>query len=255
MTERWRLEKEVELRATPEQVWEAVSTAPGMSTWFVPHEIGEDGQPFGDFGGGNTQGGTILAWEPGRRVVYGAPGSESEESAPFALEFLVEGREGGTTVLRLVQSGFFDGESWEDEYEGTSKGWAIFFHNLAQYFEFFAGLPVTGVVAMSITTLDTETLWAMFYRELGVPAAVAVGDRVKLTPTGLDAISGVVDIRGDGVLGVRTDNALYRFSGRAAYGHGMVQATHYFYGVDMDRAEATAAWQGWLERLFVAQPG
>jgi len=31
--------------------------------------------------------------------------------------------------------------------------------------------------------------------------------------------------------------------------HGMVSTTQYFYGVTVDRASRTAAWQSWLDRL------
>lgn len=243
MSEERRLEKEVVLDATPEQVWEAISTGPGISTWFVPHEVGADGEMRADFGSGNTQAGRVLAWEPGKRVVYGGP---DEEPAP-ALEFLIEGREGGGTVLRLVQSGF-TGEDWEAEYH--SKGWDLFLHNLAQYFEHFAGLPVVNVLVMGFTELDRDTVWARFHRALGVDAGVAVGDRVHLAPEGVEPITGTVDVSASGILGIRTDNALYRFGGHGADAWGMVNAFHYLYGVDVDRAERTAAWQAWLDRLF-----
>ena len=98
-----------------------------------------------DFGAGNTQAGRVLESEPGRRVVYGAPGPDGEP--PMTLEFLVEGRDGGTTALRLVQSGFFDGDDWEAEYDGFGKGWDMFLHNLAEYFRHFPGLPAATVVA------------------------------------------------------------------------------------------------------------
>ena len=30
---------ELEVPGTPEQVWEAISTGPGISAWFVPSEV------------------------------------------------------------------------------------------------------------------------------------------------------------------------------------------------------------------------
>ena len=38
---------EVEVPGTPEQVWNAIATGPGISSWFVPTEIaeGEYGRP------------------------------------------------------------------------------------------------------------------------------------------------------------------------------------------------------------------
>lgn len=245
MSEERRLEKEVVLNATPEQVWEAVATGPGISTWFVPHEVDEDGEMLADFGSGNTSSGRVLAIEPGRRVVYGG----SEESPDEAIEFLVGGREGGSTVLRLIHSGYA-GEDWQAEYH--SKGWDGFLHNLVQYFDHFAGLPVVNVVTMNFTDQGYEQVWAALRKALGVDRAVARGDQVRLTPEGLEPLAGVVDVCERGVLGLRTGDGLYRFAGEGADAWGMVMTTHYLYGVDAERAETTAAWQAWLDRLFPA---
>lgn len=245
MSEKRRLEKEVELAATPEQVWQAIATGPGISTWFVPHEVEEreGGKARADFGSGNVDEGRVLEWEPGRRVVYGGSSSDPGET----LEFLVEGREGGSTILRLVQSGF-SGEDWEAEYH--SKGWDGFFHNLVQYFTHFAGLPVVNVLVMGFTKLTADGVWQRFNEDLGVPATVRLGERVRLNPSGLDPISGVVDVCERGVLGVRSDQGLHRFAGEGIDAWGMLSVVHYFYGVEMDRAQATEAWQAWLDRLF-----
>ncbi|MFC4496201.1 SRPBCC domain-containing protein [Streptomyces ovatisporus] len=242
MDEHRRLAKEVELAATPEQVWQAISTPEGMSLWFVPHEH-TDGEIEADFGGGNSQAGRVLEREPGRRVVYGAPGPDGEP--PMTIEFLVEGREGGTTVLRLVQSGFFGGDDWEDEYDGFGKGWDMFLHNLAGYFRYFAGLPVTNVVATGFTTLPGETVWARLTGRLG--GDPALGERVRLTPEGLEPIEGVVDLRDRLLLGIRTEHGFSRFMADDL--HHMVSTTHYFYGVTVDRESRTAAWQSWIDRL------
>ena len=107
-----RLEKRVDLDATPEQVWEAIATGPGISAWFVPHEVeprlgGALSQRFGE---GYSDTGRITAWEPGTRFAYRAAERPPEGSADYAFEFLVEAREGGGAVLRFVQSGFLDSE-------------------------------------------------------------------------------------------------------------------------------------------------
>jgi uncharacterized protein YndB with AHSA1/START domain len=240
--ERRRLAKEVELAATPDQVWQAIATPEGMSIWFVPHEH-TGAEIEADFGGGNTQAGQVLAWEQGRRVVYGAPGPDGE--TPMTLEFLVEGRESGSTVLRLVQSGVFDGDDWEAEYDGFGRGWDMFFHNLAEYFRYFPGLPVANVVATGFTDLPGDRLWAELTARLG--ADPALGERVHLTPAGLEPIDGVVDLHGRSLLGIRTEHGFYRFMADDV--HHMVSTTQYFYGVPVDRESRTAAWQSWLDRL------
>lgn len=240
-----RLEKEIELAATPEQVWQAIATGPGISAWFVPHEVEEHegGKANADFGSGNMVDGRVLAWEPGRRVVFGG----AEHDPGQLLEFLVEARDGGSTVLRLVQSGF-TGEDWEAEYH--SKGWDSFFHNLREYLTHFAGLPVTNVLVTGFTGLDYDGVWQRFNGDLGVDSTVRTGDRVTLTPSGLDPISGIVDVCERGQLGVRSEHGLHRFSGEGVSAWGLLNVVHYFYGVRLDRAEATAAWQNWFDRLF-----
>jgi hypothetical protein len=163
----------------------------------------------------------------------------------MTLEFLVEGKEGGTTVLHLVQSGFFGGDDWEAEYDGFGKGWDMFFHNLAEYLRYFPGLPVANVVATGFTGLPGETVWANLIARLG--ADPALGERVRLTPKGLEPIEGVVDLRGRSLLGIRTEHGFYRFMADDL--HHMVSTTQYFYGVTVDRESRTAAWQSWLDGL------
>ena len=105
-----KLEKAVELDASPDVVWEAISTGPGISAWFVPTEI--TGRTIRqDFGSGNVATGQVTAYEPGSRFAYGA--AEPEQGRGPAFEFLVQARDGGGTVLRFVQSGFGEAEGWE----------------------------------------------------------------------------------------------------------------------------------------------
>ena len=247
-----RVEKSIELAATPEEVWAAVATAPGLSTWFVPHtDDAATDEKEADFGGGQTATGRLLALEPGRRVKYGAPEGSPQDQNGFALEFLVEGRGQGSTVLRLMHSGF-SGESWEQEYEGTNRGWDLFLHNLASYFRYFRGKPVKNVVAMSFTSADAANVWERFHHALGIAQDTSRGDKVTLTPAGMAPIEGVVDVYERGAIGVRSEDGLLRFGGLGADFGGMVTATHYFYGVDLDTTEATNAWQDWLAGLFPA---
>ncbi|MBK1788427.1 SRPBCC family protein [Prauserella cavernicola] len=250
MSERRRLEKRIELDASPEEVWEAVSTTAGLSVWFVPHQADESGEVSADFGDGNTQAGKVLAWEEGRRVVYGGPDDESEQTAAVALEFLVEGRDRGGTVLRFVHSGFAGDEDWADEYGQHSRGWDLFFRNLVAYFEHFAGLPVTGAVATAFTELGGDEVSDRLHRALGVATSAAPGERVRLSPAGPAPVDGVLDVREPGVLGVRSADGLYRFLGLGGGTHRMVNVTIYRYGADVDGASLTGSWQTWLDGVM-----
>lgn len=242
------LEKEVVLDATPEQVWEAIATGPGISAWFVPSEV-TGGTIRQNFGPGYVVEGSVTASEPGRRFAYGAFQPSTEGQADYAYEFLIEGGDGGTTVLRFVQSGFLD-EGWEGEYDSFDKGWDLFFSNLAAYLTHFPGRPVRGVVSMAFTAAPRAEAWSTMHRALGLAGMPAVGDAVHLTPAGLRPIEGVVDVATPEFLGVRTSDALYRFGAEGEDGCG-VSAYHYFYGSGESSVEQDG-WHAWLTGLFPA---
>jgi hypothetical protein len=81
---------------------------------------------------------------------------------------------------------------------------------------------------------------------------VAAGDRVRLTPAGLEPIEAVVDYSTDTFLGVRSANALYRFYGRDAWGHP-VGVAHHLFGDGVDAAAQEKAWGDWLSGVFATE--
>lgn len=246
------LVKIVELDASPEQVWQAIASGPGISSWFVPHQVEQrlGGAMSAQFGGGSDVTGQVRAWEPGRRIVFGAAEAPPDGTADYAFEFLVEGRDGGGTVLRFVQSGFLD-EGWEDEYASLDDGWDLFFDNLRSYLTHFAGQPVHNVVTMAFVDGSAADLWPGLYRALGLARRPALGERVTLTPDGPEPITGVVDVACDKFLGVRSATGLHRIGAEGDAGCG-ISAYHYFYGDPVDTEALTADWQRWLTDLFPA---
>ncbi|MGC9667806.1 SRPBCC family protein [Planosporangium sp. 12N6] len=244
MAKEFELRKEIALDATPEQVWDAIATGPGITSWFMTHEVepGEGGKvvlSVGDF----TAESVVTGWDPPRRfeVRGGADGTGQ------AFEYLIEGREGGSTVLRFVQSGFA-GDDWETEYEAMSHGWDMYFHTLAQYLTYFPGRTATYVLAEGPPGSAGERAWQVLLGDLGLTGAVAPGDPVRVTPDGLPPLDGVVDYTGPTFLGVRTADGLYRFHGRAMIGMPLAVGHHVF--ADVDRREAEEAWRTWLHGLF-----
>jgi len=241
---------EIELDATPEQVWEAIATGPGIDAWFMgrnqvePGEGGTVRTAFGDY----TPASTVTAWEPLKRFAYRS--SEAEDGRFIAYEFLIEGRSKGSTVLRMVTSGFLPGDDWEAEYDAMTKGLELFFHTLVQYLTYFPGRTATPITAFGPPVTDWERAWVVLNGELGLTGTVTEGDQARFTPDGLPRIEGVVDgvvyfVNPD-TLGLRTSDALYRFL-RGFHG-AMVVGHHLFSDVDQNQAER--AWQAWLTRLF-----
>ncbi|HEV7899295.1 MAG TPA: SRPBCC domain-containing protein [Planosporangium sp.] len=245
MAREFELRKEIELDASPEQVWEAIATGPGITSWFMTHEVepregGAIVLSVGDF----TAESVVTGWDPPKRFAArgGADGSGQ------AFEYLIEGREGGSTVLRFVQSGFL-GDDWETEYEAMSHGWDMYFHTLAQYLTYFPGRTAMFVLAEGPQSSAEERAWSVLLAGLGLTGAVTRGDRVRLSPDGLPPMEGVVDYTGPTFLGLRTTDGLYRFHGRAMLGMP-VAVGHHIFSSDMDQAQAGAAWQSWLSRVY-----
>jgi uncharacterized protein YndB with AHSA1/START domain len=99
---------EVEVPGTPEEVWQAIATGPGISSWFVPTEFEmRDGKPVAvklDFGPGMESRSAVTAWDPPR--MFAAQGEGWGGSPPIADEWHVEAKSGGTCIVRVVHSLF-----------------------------------------------------------------------------------------------------------------------------------------------------
>jgi uncharacterized protein YndB with AHSA1/START domain len=156
MPHEFELRKEITLDATPEQVWEAIATGPGIDGWFMgrnqvePREGGRTSMTIG----GHTEEGVVTVWEPGRRFAYRAGNPDAEW---MAFEWLIEGRDDGARVPRLVQSGVL-GDNWETEYDALGTGWDTYLHQLAQYLAHFRGRPVAPVLASSTVRSPSGTI-------------------------------------------------------------------------------------------------
>ena len=88
----------------------------------------------------------------------------------------------------------------------------------------------------------------MLRAALGVNGASA-GDAVRVDVDGVGTLDGVVDYVQPNFVGIRTGDALYRFYGRNAFGMPVGMAVHAF-GEGVDKGEAQAAWQAWLDGLY-----
>lgn len=234
MPREFEIRKEITLDATPEQVWEAIATGPGLEAWFMHMEIPPDGAG-------------AIAWDPPKHFATRTP--VAEDGSTHAFEYLIEARDGGSTVLRFVHSGFL-GDDWTAEYEGmTSHGWDMYLHTLAQYLTYFPGRPATYVEAEGPPESADASGWPVLLRALGMTGPVAPGDQLRLTPDGLDPLEAVVDYVEPEFLGLRTGDSLIRFHGRSTLGMSVAVAQHLYSG-DVDRTEAQQVWQSWLNRVF-----
>jgi uncharacterized protein YndB with AHSA1/START domain len=235
-----------EVPATPDEVWAAIATGPGISSWFMGRNdvtAGVGGAvrtAFGEY----TPELEITGWDPGRRFAYRS--GRAPDGRFIAYEFLIEGRAGGSTVLRTVTSGFLPGEDWAEEFEAMTLGGELYFGTLAEYLTYFPGRFATPVTAFGPPGTSWSRDLASLCRELGLTGSPAPGDPVRL-PGAVRPAHGTVYLANAHAIGVRAPDALYRFM--RGFGKPVIAAHHLFgAGADPDRAQR--AWEAWLARTL-----
>jgi uncharacterized protein YndB with AHSA1/START domain len=247
MAHPFEVRKEIEVDATPEQIWEAITTGRGIDGWFLDTgnevEPGEGGRVRLNFGGevGESR---ITVWEPPHRFAHRS--GAAPDGSLHAFEYVIEAQGADRAIVRLVHSGFL-ADDWEAEYDALNEGDFMYLHLLAQYVKHFFGRPVTAVSVWRPDEPDRERVLGVFRRGLGLPATIAQGDPVRTELDGVGAVDGVIDFVSPGIIGVRTDDALYRFlhtPQRVAY------LGHHIYRDGLDADATRQAWQAWLDRSF-----
>ena len=246
MSRPFHLVNEIEVPATPEQAWEALTMGPQLDSWFMGHNDVDprEGGTVRMDGPGFIEEATIVAWEPPAH--FATRSTESPDGRKSVFDWRIEDRGAGRTAIRWTHTGEIPGD-WEAEYEAMGEGDPAYLAKLQQYLTHFAGRHGASIEAFG-PGADGQTETMEGYREgLGLPGPVSVGDRVVLTPEGFEPIDGEVEWVSPSFLGVRSDDALYRFIwpfvGGSMVGH------HDFSG-NVDGEQASAAWQAWLERTF-----
>ena len=247
---------EVEVPGTPEEVWEAIATGPGISSWFVPAEFEmRDGKPVTvtlNFGPGMESRSAVTAWDPPRR--YAAQGEGWGGSPPIADEWTVEARAGGTCVVRIVHGLFADTDDWDNQLEGTESGWPGFFRILRIFLTHFRGQRSATMQWIAPAAGTVAEAWESLTAALGLKGSSA-GQRWT-APAGVPALSGIVEH-----VSPRPCSALIRLDkpgpgvaslGAVNFGGSMVTLSFYLYG---DQAAGTVAretphWQAWIQERF-----
>ena len=230
---------DAEVPATPEQVWQAIATGPGVSSWFVGRTEIDGDTVRTSFGDDWIPAGRVTARAEPTHFAYGSePGADGRF---VAYEYLVEGRDSASTVLRTVTSGFLPGDDWAAEYEAMQYGTALFFATLLEYLRWFPGRVATPVTAFGPPVADWPAEWRRLHATLGL-SDPRPGDEVRAELPGLPAVDGEVYFVNPHTLGIRTPDALYRFirglHGGLVVGHALFSPT----------AGAGPAWAAFLTR-------
>lgn len=247
MPHEFRIEEEIALDATPAQVWEAIATGPGVDSWFMGRNEIEPGK------GGLTrmtmgehaEEGTVTAWQPNEHFAFKS--RENADGTFMAFEYLIEGRDGGSTVLRFVHSGFL-GDDWEEQYDALRKGDGMYLRKLALYVKYFAGRTSEFNMLAHGPQVPEERVWAAYREVLGLSSQPKVGDVVRIAIPDLPPAEGVVEfVNLPTYAGVRTADGMYAFM----HGYGdTVVVEHHSFAEDVNGPQIEKAWQSWIAAHF-----
>lgn len=213
------VERSVTLNASPDVVWKALTDARELTRWFpldADVQPGPGGMIHMRWGEAYDDTSRIQVWEPGRHLRIGFP---TEGPAPVVTDYYLEAQ-GGSTVLRVVTSGFGEGDDWEQFYDGVSAGWDFELRSLKHYLERHRGedRQVAWVTA-PYPDGDRAAAWAAvtgadgFFGAAGLGALREGGSLAARTRDGTELTGEVLIYRPPRILVARIENwndALFR---------------------------------------------
>ncbi|TLS40592.1 SRPBCC domain-containing protein [Streptomyces montanus] len=245
MSKEFEITSEFEVDATPEQVWDAVTS--GTGGWLWPMEAPEPRE-----GGKGPFGSTVTAWDPPHRYTNRVEDVEGiSEQTLNQLDYTIEPRdEGRRAWVRYVHSGIFV-DDWDNQYDGASKHTDFYLHTLRQYLTHFDGRPVAFATFDGPEASKASDGFAAVVRALGLADDTSEVARVQAQGPKGQPLDAVVDYRNPYFIGLRTDTALIRFFGRNHWGY-MVGVSIHDFAPDADAKRNELAWQGWLNGVFGA---
>lgn len=122
------IDTSIRIHTTPERAWLAWADPEAIASWFV------------DRAEGVARPGETMTWffdtfnyrlpvpvveaEPGKTFVTGGGDQPGPQGLPYLMEITIE-RDGGETVVRLLNSGFSPDAKFDDEFEGVVSGWKM----------------------------------------------------------------------------------------------------------------------------------
>ena len=250
---------EVEVPGTPEEVWDAIATGPGISKWFVPAQVESrlGGKTVLNFGPGMDSESEITAWDAPHR--FSAMSDGLGPNAPkMATEWSVEARNGGTCIVRVVHSLFAETDDWDNQLGAMEDGWPSFFAVLRMYLLEYRGQAGAYFQVMAPVPGTVIEGWHGLLAKLGLPS-LAAGTRLH-SQSGAPSLAGVVEKVGPES---HQNQAIIRLDGPAPGAAlistcGMGKQTYffgsfYFFGPQATEGlKAEEEWQNWLAKRATA---
>jgi uncharacterized protein YndB with AHSA1/START domain len=193
------LDLTIDIDATLEDVWQALTTGEGIARWFAPYAAVTPGE------GGSVSIGwdpkemwdmPITVWQPLRRMQTASEmPSKDGRMVRLAVDYYLEAH-GGRVRVRLVHSGFDDSGSWDGYIDGLDAGWTFFLFNLKHALERHRGVGRQQLSARFRTTArdgeDHPVFGAHGLRVQPPAGRLRPGDACRLSLGGVEVDATVV---------------------------------------------------------------
>lgn len=257
------VERTIEIAASPEAVWNALTQADELTRWF-PLEAGvrpgSGGSIRMSWRDRFTSDSAVSVWEPERHLCMEFP---QDGLGRLMTDFYLAGR-GGATVLRVVTSGFGEGDAWDENYEGVRTGWNFELRGLRHYLERHRGRDRAAAWAHASYPFAVAEAWQRLtgpgglFGGAGLPV-LAEGEPYSLVTSGGATLSGQVEVFEPGRMVVATadgwNDALFRMEVFRFGGVGEATVWLSTYGVSSERVRSLErAWQEALDAVFPTAP-
>jgi len=183
----------IDIDATLDEVWQALTTGEGIARWFAPHAAvmpGEGGSVSVGWDPNEMWAQPITVWEPPRRMQTASEMPSADgRMVRLAVDYHLEAQ-GGRVRVRLVHSGFDDSGSWDDYIDGLDAGWTYFLFNLKHALERHRGVARHQLSARFRTTArageDHPAFGAKGLRVQPAVGGLRPGDACRLSLGGVE---------------------------------------------------------------------
>ena len=249
------IQVEREVPGTPEQVWAALATGPGISSWFYSTDVEEraGGVLCYHTGYQMDSEARITVWDPPHRFSHEGRDC-GEDGPPTRTEWTIEPRADGRCLVGVVHTVFTESDDWDESLLSFEAGWPQVLAILDLYLGHFRNPPASIVRALATLDAGAHDAWVALLGALGAEG-LAPGAPWSLSAPGAADLAGVLEEARPG----RQPYAVFRLDQPAP---GIAAASTYkisekatatlslyFYGDDAPAVAARdeAAWQAWIK--------
>lgn len=153
------LTREITIAAPADAVWKALTDAEELTRWFPPFarvQPGVGGRLWRAWQSGDETEERIERWEPNVHLrSVGLTGAWKGIVTDYHLT-----GQGGTTMLRVVSSGFGDDADWDALYDAFGGGWDFELRGLRHYLEHHAGISRIVALARAPRAVSADEGWS-----------------------------------------------------------------------------------------------